>query len=56
MLAYLPGTTIDVRDLFRIGRFKKEAENTSRPVLVKLSPLLGGPSMVRYIPVNMEFE
>ena len=36
MLAYLTGT-IDVRDLFRIGRFKKEAENTSRPVLVKLS-------------------
>ena len=28
---------ISVRDLFRIGRFKKEAESTSRPVLVKLS-------------------
>ena len=37
MLTYLTGTTIGVRDLFRIGRFKKEAENTSRPVFVKLS-------------------
>ena len=37
MLTYLTGTTIGVRDLFRIGRFKKEAEHTSRPVLVKLS-------------------
>ena len=37
MLTYLTGTTIGVRDLFRIGRFKKEAEHTSRPVLVNLS-------------------
>ena len=37
MLTYLTGTIIGVRDLFRIGRFKKEAEHTSRPVLVKLS-------------------
>ena len=37
MLTYLTGTTIDIRDLFRIGRFKKEAEHTSRSVLVKLS-------------------
>ena len=37
MLTYLTGTTSDVRDLFRIGRFKKETEHTSRPVLVKLS-------------------
>ena len=29
MLTYLTGTTIGVRDLFRIGRFKKEAEHTS---------------------------
>ena len=37
ILTYLTGITIGVRDLFRIGRFKKEAEHTSRPVLVKLS-------------------
>ena len=37
MLTYLTGTAIGVRDLFRIGRFKKEAEHTSQPVLVMLS-------------------